>query len=280
MSDGTSATLSKRARVPIFLALSVVALTILYPVVYLAVSAFRTKADYLANPFGLPGEITFQNFIDLWNNYGLGRALMNSVTVIVVALTAQMLIASIAGYAMAKLPVPGAKSIRAGFVLVMLVPSQVLIIPIYLLLSNIGLVGSLGGLMLVYVATGIPFTVFFLSVTFKTLDNNVLEAARIDGAGFWRTFFGVALPMGAPGVATLGVLQFLAMWNELLFAYILLPSDQLRLLTPALAQIGGRFTSDQTLVAAGLIITSLPPLILLGFASKYVMSGLGASLGR
>jgi ABC-type glycerol-3-phosphate transport system permease component len=276
----TSSTLSKRSRTPIFLALCLVAVSIAFPVVYIGASAFRSKADYLLNPFGLPQSLTLENFVALWNNYGIGRALGNSVTVIAVALTVQLLIAGLAGYAMAKLPVPGAKYIRAGFVLVMLVPGQVLIIPTYLLLSNIGLVGSLQGLMLVYVATGLPFAVFFLSVTFRSLDGHVLEAARIDGAGFWRTFLSVAIPMGIPGIATLAVLQFLAMWNELLFAYILLPNDQLRLLTPALAQIGGRFTSDQTLVAAGLIISSLPPLILLAIASRYVMSGLGASLGR
>ncbi|PSL38132.1 carbohydrate ABC transporter membrane protein 2 (CUT1 family) [Labedella gwakjiensis] len=276
----TSSTLSKRSRTPIFLALCLVAVSIAFPVVFIGSSAFRSKADYLLNPFGLPESLTLENFVALWNNYGIGRALGNSLTVIAVALTLQLLIAGLAGFAMAKLPVPGVKYIRAGFVLVMLVPGQVLIIPTYLLLSNLGLVGSLQGLMLVYIATGMPFAVFFLSVTFRTLDANVLEAARIDGAGFWRTFLSVAVPMGIPGIATLAVLQFLAMWNELLFAYILLPNDQLRLLTPALAQIGGRFTSDQTLVSAGLIISSLPPLILLALASRYVMSGLGASLGR
>jgi raffinose/stachyose/melibiose transport system permease protein len=162
----------------------------------------------------------------------------------------------------------------------MLVPSQVLIIPIYLLLANLGLVGSLAGLGVVYIATGLPFATFFLSITFAGIDNDVLEAAKVDGAGFLRGFGSVAVPMGASGLATLGVLQFLGMWNELLFAYILLPDDSLRLITPALAAIGGRYTGDPTLVAAGLIITSLPPVLLLIGAARHVMSGVGASLGR
>lgn len=278
--SSTSVTLPRKARPPIFAALVIIALTIAYPVLYLGLAAFRTQADYLANPFGLPGEWTLQNFVVLWNNYDMGRAIVNSVTVVLIGLVLQLSIATLAGYALAKLPVPGARAINATFVSVMLVPSQVLIIPIYLLLSRIGLVGSLPGLILVYVATGLPFAVFFLSVTFRALDGNVLEAARVDGAGFWRTLLNVASPMAAPGIATLAVLQFLGMWNELLFAYILLPNDDLRLLTPALAQIGGRFTSDQPLVSAGLIVTALPPLLLLAFAARYVMSGLGASLGR
>ena len=278
--SGTSITLARRARLPIFLGLALIAVSIAYPVLYLAFAAFRTKADYLANPFGLPSEWTFQNFIVLWNNYDMGRALLNSVIVVSAGLVLQMMVAIVAGYALARLPVPGARTINATFVSVMLVPSQVLIIPIYLLLSRLGLVGSLPGLILVYVATGLPFTVFFLTAAFGGVDRAILEAARVDGAGFWRSLFSVATPMAAPGIATLGVLQFLGMWNELLFAYILLPNDQLRLLTPALAQIGGRFTSDQPLVSAGLIVTALFPMLLLAFASKYVMSGLAASFGR
>ncbi|MFI8633027.1 carbohydrate ABC transporter permease [Microbacterium sp. NPDC077663] len=270
----------RRARLPIGVGLVLIALTIVYPVVYLATAAFRTKADYLANPFGLPSEWTFQNFIVLWNNYDLGIALRNSVVVVIIGLTLQLGIAMLAGYALARLDVPGARAINATFVSVMLIPSQVLIIPIYLLLSRIGMVGSLQGLILVYVATGLPFAVFFMTAAFSGVDQNVLEAATVDGAGFWRTLLSVASPMAAPGIATLAVLQFLGMWNELLFAYILLPDNDLRLLTPALAQIGGRFTSDQPLVSAGLIVTALFPMLLLAFASRYVMSGLAASFGR
>lgn len=278
--SGQNIGLPRRARLPIFVGLVLIGLSIAYPVLYLSFAAFRTKADYLANPFGLPSEWTLQNFIVLWNNYDMGRALLNSVIVVSAGLVLQMLVALVAGYALARLPVPGARTINATFVSVMLVPSQVLIIPIYLLLSRLGLVGSLPGLILVYVATGLPFAVFFLTASFASVDRSILEAARVDGAGFWRSLFSVATPMAAPGIATLGVLQFLGMWNELLFAYILLPNDQLRLLTPALAQIGGRFTSDQPLVSAGLIVTAIFPILLLAFASKYVMSGLAASFGR
>ncbi|MCU1437061.1 MAG: Carbohydrate transporter rane protein 2 family [Naasia sp.] len=278
--SNVSATLPRKARVPIFVVLVLVGISIAYPILYLAFTAFRTRADYLGNPFGLPSELTLQNFISVWNNYGIGRALLNTVIVVAVGLTVQLLVAGLAGFALARYPVPGARYISGALVSVMLIPSQVLIIPIYLLLSRIGLVGSLPGLILVYVATGLPFATFFLIVTYRSLDTSVLEAARVDGAGFWRTFLSVASPMAIPGLATLLVLQFIAMWNELLFAYILLPNDQLRLITPALAQIGGRFTNDQPFVAVGLILTALPPLLLLSFAAKYVMSGLGASFGR
>jgi ABC-type glycerol-3-phosphate transport system permease component len=279
MSD-TSATLSRRARIPVFLVLLALALTIAWPVLYLASAAFRTNADYLRNPFGWPSPFTFDNFVNLWNNYGLGQALANSIFVVFTALLLTLAIASLAGYAMAKLPVPGARYINAAFVSVMLIPSQVLIIPIYLLLSDLGLVNEFAGLILVYLATGLPFSVFFLTLSFRSIDDTMLEAARIDGAGFFRTLGSIVVPVGRAGVATLAVLQFLAMWNELLFAYILLPDNTKQLVTPALANIGSKFFSDQPLIAAGLIITSLPPIILLAVASRYIMQGLAAGISR
>lgn len=279
MTD-TSATLGAKVRWPIFIALLLLAASIIYPFFFLITSSLRTNADYLQNPLGLPGEVSFQNFLVLWNNYGAGRAFLNSLFVVSIALVIELVLAIIAGYAMAKYPVPGAKYITATFVSVMLIPSQVLILPIYLMLSRLQLVGNFGGLMLVYIATGLPFAVFFLSVTFRSIPNEVIEAARIDGAGFFRTLWSVVFPMGSAGIATLAVLQLLGMWNELLFALILLPDNSMKLLTPALAQIGDRFLNDQPLVSAGLLITASVPIILLAFASRYIMRGLAVGVSR
>jgi ABC-type glycerol-3-phosphate transport system permease component len=279
MSD-TSVTLARKARTPVFVLLLVIAATIAYPIVFLASSAFRTKTDYLRDPFGWPKVFTFDNFAILINNYGIGQAFQNSVLIVVIGVALTLGLASFAGFALAKMPVPGLKYINATFVSVMLIPSQVLIIPVYLLLSRLHMVGEFSGLILVYVATGLPFSVFFLTLIFKAIPDELIEAGRIDGAGFFRTFFSIVVPMGSSGLATLAVLQFLAMWNELLFAYILLPDNTKTLLTPALTQIGSKFVSDQPLVSAGLLITALPPILLLAFASKYLMQSLAAGVSR
>jgi ABC-type glycerol-3-phosphate transport system permease component len=155
-----------------------------------------------------------------------------------------------------------------------------LIIPIYLVLARLGIVGDYSGLILVYVATGLPFATFFLTLTFRAIPDEVLEAAKMDGAGFFRTLWSIVGPMGASGLATLAVLQFLGTWNELIFALILIPDEQLKLLTPVLASIGKRFVTDQPLTSAGLLITALVPLLLLAFASKYIMQGLQVGLSR
>ncbi|MDO7883254.1 carbohydrate ABC transporter permease [Salinibacterium soli] len=276
----TSATLNKKARWPIFIALLLLAASVIYPFFFLITSSLRPKLDYLENPLGLPGEWTFDNFIALWTRYGAGQGFMNSLFVVVTAVAIELVLATLAGYALAKYPVPGSKFITASFVSVMLIPSQVLILPIYLMLSQFRLVGDFSGLILVYVATGLPFSVFFLSVTFRSIPNEVLEAAKLDGAGFFRTLWSVVSPMGVAGIATLAVLQFLGKWNELLFAVILLPDNSKRLLTPALAQIGDKFLNEQPLVSAGLLLTASVPLLLLAVASQYIMRGLAVGVSR
>ncbi len=280
MSDAPGVTLGKVARWPVFAVLTLVALTITYPLFFILITSMRLNNDYLANPFGLPGEWTLANYFELVETFGVGRAFMNSLFVSSVSMVIVLTLATIAGYALAKMPVPKTKWIQGAFVSVMLVPGPVLIIPIYLLLSRLGLVGDYWGLILVYVAGGLPFSVFFLSLSFRGIPDEVIESARMDGASFLRTVWSIILPMGSSGIATLAVLQFLGAWNELIFAFILIPDQSMRLLTPTLAMIGTRFVTDQPLVSAGLLITSSIPLLLLAVASKYIMRGLAGGVGR
>lgn len=271
---------SGRAHWPIFISLVLVAATILYPLYFVILTSVRPNADYLQNPFGLPGEWTFENYLRLIEDYGIGQAFLNSLFVSSSAVAIILVLASIAGYALAKLPVPGTKFITATFVSVMLIPGPVLIIPIYVMLARLDLVSTYAGVILVYVATGLPFATFFLTLSFRGIPDEVIEAARIDGAGFPRIMWSIVRPMGSSGLATLAVLQFLGAWNELIFAYILIPKESMRLLTPQLATIGERFLTDQPLVSAGLFITASVPLILLAFASKYIMQGLQVGVSR
>ncbi len=271
---------SGRTQWPVFVALTVVAASILYPLYFVIITSLRPNADYLQNPFGLPGVFSFENYIRLAETYGIGQAFLNSLFVGTISVSIVLVFASLAGFALAKLPVPGTKYITATFVSVMLIPGPVLIIPIYLMLARLDLVGTYTGLIFVYVATGLPFATFFLTLSFRGIPDEVIEAARIDGAGFFRTFWSVIMPMGSSGLATLAVLQFLGAWNELIFAFILIPDQSMRLLTPQLASIGTRFLTDQPLVSAGLFITASVPLILLIFASKYIMQGLQVGVSR
>jgi raffinose/stachyose/melibiose transport system permease protein len=270
---------SGSTRLLIFLALLSVALTTLYPLLYVAMTSARTLEDYVKNAYGLPKFFTIDSYRILIENYSLGTAAKNTLIVVGLSLVTALTFAAFAGFALAKYDFPGSKAINWSFIAVMLLPSQILIIPIYLLLSKFSLVGHLYGLMFVYIGTNIPFGVFFLKSTFSAVPDSILDAARIDGAGFFKSFFLIALPNAAAGITTLAVLQFLGMWNELLYAFLILPDQSQRLLTPALASIGGRYTTNQPLVAAALCITAVPTLILLAMSSKYLVRGASTGIG-
>lgn len=270
---------SGSTRLLIFLALLSVALTTLYPLLYVAMTSARTLEDYVKNAYGLPKFFTIDSYRILIENYSLGTAAKNTIIVVGLSLVTALTFAAFAGFALAKYDFPGSKAINWSFIAVMLLPSQILIIPIYLLLSKFSLVGHLYGLMFVYIGTNIPFGVFFLKSTFSAVPDSILDAARIDGAGFFKSFFLIALPNAAAGITTLAVLQFLGMWNELLYAFLILPDQSQRLLTPALASIGGRYTTNQPLVAAALCITAVPTLILLAMSSKYLVRGASTGIG-
>jgi ABC-type glycerol-3-phosphate transport system permease component len=141
-------------------------------------------------------------------------------------------------------------------------------------------VDTLPGIILVYAATNIPFCVFFMATVMRSVPDALIEAARMDGAGPMRTLVSVVIPVLRTSILTLAVLSFLAMWNELIFGLILLPSEANTLLTPRMAAIGGRFVTNQPLLMAGLLITSLPPIIILTFLSRYLVSGIAAGMGK
>jgi ABC-type glycerol-3-phosphate transport system permease component len=270
----------KSVRGAVFIGLVLTAVSVIYPLVFVTLTASRPNIDYLKNPFGWPGEFSLANFSVVWNNYGIGRAFWNSLFVTVVATAIVLTLAVLAAYPLAKLDLPFARIITGTFVSVMMLPAQVLVIPLYLLLSRFDLVGEYPGLILVYIAWNLPFSVFFLTTAFREVPLEVIEAARLDGAGFLRTLGSVVVPMGSSGIATVGLLGFLAMWNELLFSFILMPSDQKKMLTPALATIGTKYATDETLVASGLLVSAGVPIILLFFASRFIMNGLTAGYGR
>lgn len=280
MSESISSRLNPRARWPVFIGMCVMAASIIYPLFFVVATSLRTNVDYKKDPFGVPSALNFDNYFKLWNEYQVGRAFSNSMFVALISVTLVLAFATLSGYALAKLPVFGSKLFNTTFVSVMLIPGPVLIIPIYLVLARLGIVGNYTGLILVYVATGLPFAIFFLTLTFRAIPEELIEAARVDGAGFFRTLWSIVIPMGSSGIATLAVLQFLGIWNELIFSLILIPDAQMKLLTPTLASIGKRFVSDQPLTSAGLFITALVPLLLLTFASKYIMRGLQVGLSR
>lgn len=277
-----SARASERLRVklPIFLVLLAIAVTTVYPLLFLALNALKERTEYYASAYALPQGFYLGNFLTLVENYNIVRALLNSLFVTAVAVTATLLIASIASFALAKIDFRGQRPLFALIVAFLLVPGQVLLIPIYLLFSRLDLVNSYLAVILIYTALALPFGTFFLTSSFRAIPTELIESARIDGASLFHAFRTIILPIGSPAIMTLAVLSFLTMWNELLLGMMLLPDESKRLLTPTIALLLGRLLTNQPLLMAALLISSVPTILMLVIFSRYLIRGITLGFGK
>jgi ABC-type glycerol-3-phosphate transport system permease component len=269
-----------RVKLPIFLVLLAIAASTVYPLLFLALNALKERTDYYASAYGLPPELYLGNFTVLVENYNIVRALLNSVFVTGVAVTATLLIATIASFALAKVEFVGQRVLFALIVAFLLVPGQVLLIPIYLLFSRLHLVNNYLSVILIYTALALPFGTFFLTSSFRAIPTELIEAARIDGASLFHAFRTIVLPIGSPSIMTLAVLSFLTMWNELLLGMMLLPDESKRLLTPTIALLLGRLLTNQPLLMAALLISSVPTILMLIVFSRYLIRGITLGFGK
>jgi ABC-type glycerol-3-phosphate transport system permease component len=269
-----------RVKLPIFIVLLAIAASTVYPLLFLGLNALKERTDYYANAYGLPRELYLGNFTILVENYNIVRALLNSVFVTGVAVTATLLIATIASFALAKVDFVGQRVLFSLIVAFLLVPGQVLLIPIYLLFSRLDLINNYLSVILIYTALALPFGTFFLTSSFRAIPTELIEAARIDGASLFHAFRTIVLPIGSPSIMTLAVLSFLTMWNELLLGMMLLPDESKRLLTPTIALLLGRLLTNQPLLMAALLISSVPTILMLIVFSRYLIRGITLGFGK
>jgi len=262
------------------LLLTALAFTTLYPLVFLVLNSLKTQREYTESPYDLPSGIDLDNLdAFLFENHGW-RNLTNSMLVIGVSVVVVVVLATLASYAFSKLPFRGSQQIYGGMVMLVLLPSQVLLIPLFLIFSEIGWIGSYRSLFFAYVALNLPVGIFLLTSTMRSVPNELLEAARIDGAGPLRTLVSIVVPSAKPGIMTFALLAFQAMWNELVLSLLLIPDDQDRLITPAVALLQGRFSTNEPLLMAGLLVATVPTVLAVAVFSRYLERGLLAGLGK
>lgn len=267
-------------KLPIFLALLLIAATTVYPLLFLTLNALKERTEYAKNVYGLPSGLYLDNFQVLVENYDIVRAVANSLVVTAIAVTVSVFLSALTSFVLAKVPFRGQRAVFGLIVGVLLVPAQVLLIPVYLLFSRLGLVNNVLSVILIYTALALPFGTFLLTSSFRAIPNELIESARLDGASLGTVFRTVILPLGRPAILTLAVLSFLSMWNELLLGMMLLPDQSKRLLTPTIALLLGRLLTNQPLLMAGLLISSLPTVLLLILFSRYLVRGITLGFGR
>jgi N-acetylglucosamine transport system permease protein len=243
--------------------LSIWSIIVIVPFLWVVLSSFKTTKEILASPFSLPAHWQFDNYAHAWTDAGIRQFFLNTVIVVGVALVLVMLLGAMCAYVLARFTFPGSRFLYYLMLAGLTFPVFLAIVPLFFVLKNLELINTLPGLIMVYVAFALPFTVFFLYAFFKTLPDDVYEAALIDGAGEWRTFFRIMLPMTRPGMAAVAIFNFLGLWNQFLLPVALNTDPSRYVLTQGMASFASQagYAVDFGALFAAVVITVVPVLI-------------------
>lgn len=236
---------------------------VIVPLLWTLVASFKTSEEIFSSPFGLPANWNFDAYARAWNEAGIGTAFFNTVVVVGIATFLTMTLGAMCAYVLARFAFPGSRAIYYLLLAGLTFPIFLAIVPLFSVMKNLGLLNTITGLVITYVAFSLPFSVFFLFSFFKTLPNEIAEAAAVDGAGEWRTFFQVMLPMAKPGLASVAIFNFLGLWNQYLLPTALSPAPEARVLSQAVQAFAGQmgYRTDFGALFAAVIITIVPVLI-------------------
>jgi raffinose/stachyose/melibiose transport system permease protein len=251
-------------------------LVVVYPLVWLFLGSVKSQYDYLNRPaFSLPSHWMWGNYKAAWVTGELGIYLRNSVTAVLPALAMVIVLGAAAGFALQLMRWRLSRPTMLLFLAGIMVPSQMILLPLFTIYYQVGLTGSLWPLIITYTATGLPLTVFMMATYFRAVPREVIEAAAIDGAGILRIFFTVAFPMVRNAVLTVALVQFFFMWNDLLVALTFTNSNNLRTVQVGLLNFTGEFGSIQYgPLFAAICITVGGTLALFLALNQRVMKGL------
>jgi ABC-type glycerol-3-phosphate transport system permease component len=248
----------------------------LFPVYYMAVTAFKTRPDWLHNQFGLPSPFTFQNISDALIKGEIPLWLGNSLIVTVASLVVTTIVSALAAYAIARFRFTGRAFTFNLMIALMVIPPAVLILPLFVLMVNIGLVNKLPSVIIIYSGLLIPFSVYLLVSFFRSLPTELFDAAAIDGCNNLDIFWRISLPLSTPALVTLVVVNALFVWNELLIALVFLQDQAHKTLMPGLTLFKGHFTVNEPLIMAGTLIATIPMILLYLFGQRLFVEGLTA----
>jgi len=257
--------------------LTVVALIWVAPLALLVTTSLRPLSDFISRgPLSWPHDFTLTNFGDAWGIGNFAATYRNSAVLALMKVPIGVLISAMLAFALSKLRMRFRRTIMFGVFMGLTIPIYITIVPIFILLRSAGITDSLLGLVGPYLAFGIPFEVLVLQSLFRQVPDEIVEAAKIDGAANWRIFFTIMLPLSLPALITVGILDAVATWNELLFALIILNSDEHKTIPVGLLNFQGQFSNNNTGLAAGILIAVVPILIAYTLLQRYIVGGLTA----
>ena len=254
------------------------AVMVIFPFVWMVMTSFKTDAEIIFSPWKWPEAIQWSNYSRAWNKAHLGRYFFNTIIVIAGSLSGTLLISAMAAYVLTRFDFPGRTFIFYLFIAGMMFPVFLALVPLFFLVKDLHMIATYQGLILVYIAYSLPFTIFFLTGFFKTLPGEVAEAAVVDGAGQYRVFFDIMLPMAKPGLIAMGIFNFLGQWNQYLLPTILMPDEHKYVISQGLAVLAIQqgYQNDYSALFAAMTITMIPTLLIYIIFQRRLESGLTA----
>ena len=247
-----------------------------FPIYLLIINSLKTKKAIYANPFGLPVEWTLDNYAGVVQGGNFFQYFGNSTLVVVVSLFMILFLGSLAAYALAHWKSKMSRAVYFFFLLGMMLPIKIATIRLLELMKVLGLLNTLWSLFLVYIAMGLPTSVFILTEFVRSLPRDLYEAAYIDGAKRSRIYYGIVLPLIKPALATVAIYNLVPIWNDLWFPLIFITHESKKTVLLAVTRLQGQYATDWPKVFALLTLSALPVIILYLSMSKQFVAGLTA----
>ena len=260
------------------LLLAVLTVSFLYPLYYMLINSLKTRTDFFTNQFSLPGApLQFVNYTTMISQFRILNLFKNSFIISAFTVVGLLIIGTFASYVFAKFRFKGRSVIYVAVLATMFIPSQVTIIPLYVLFSKIGLVSTYWAVVFAYLALFLPECILLMTANFRSIIDELLEAAEIDGCSYLQKVWNVVIPMGRAAIFLSIIFYFIMSWNDLFTPMIFLQSMEKRTVMVALAALMGRYTGAPTLQFAGLLLSAVPALIVYIVFQRNIIRGL--SLG-
>ena len=253
----------------------VIAIVMIYPFWFMIDTSLRTQDQYQSGR----GH-SFASWAALTSALPVGQQMVSSMIVCVLSITIIVGVSTSAGFAFAKLRFTGATPVFIAIIAAMLVPMQSIIIPAYVNISKLNLLTSYWGAVLVYSALGTPFATFLMTAYFRGLPDELIEAAVVDGLGYGKAFWRIAVPLAVPAIVTVTVLQFIQIWDDLLIGLLFLQNPDQRTITVGLGALSAGRVTDIPVLMAGSLASAIPAIVVYLIFQRHLISGLTAGIGK
>ena len=268
----------KLTNILIFVLLMALSISNLYPLFYMFMNSIKSRTDYFVSPFSMWGlKLTWENYVTMISQFKILNLFKNSFIISFFSIILLLCLGTFASYAFAKLKFRGKEIIYLLVISTMFIPVQATIIPLYVMFSKVHLVNTYASVILMYVGMFIPEVILLMTSTFRGIPDELLEAARLDGAGYFQMIRYVILPMGRPAIILCVIFYYIVTWNDLFTPMILLQSMDRRTVMVALAALLSRYSGDPTFQFAGLVLASIPAILVYAIFQRYIIKGI--SLG-